>query len=96
MEVCEENSIQLIGYSSLGLGLLTDKYSIDKLPTGPRAILFREYLPGMKVLLDELRDIAKARNKSVPQVSSLIFIISKDQPSSSSILFLGSIELVPM
>lgn len=39
------------------------------LPSGPRRILFREYLPVMTSLLDELRDVAKSRRKTVPQVA---------------------------
>lgn len=68
-ETCEELGIQLIGYSSLALGLLADKYTIDKLPRGPRAILFREFLPSMKPLLDELRDVARQRKKTASQVA---------------------------
>eukprot|EP01041_Mallomonas_annulata_P007983 gene7983-16336_t len=68
-ETCNELNIQLIGYSSLALGLLSDSYSIDKLPNGPRSILFREYLPAIQPLLGELRDIAKSRGKSVAQVA---------------------------
>ncbi len=67
-ERCAEQNIRLIGYSPLALGLLADKYSIDRLPKGPRAILFREYLPVIEPLLTELRDIARARMKTVSQV----------------------------
>ena len=42
--------------------------SLQSLPTGPRSILFREFLPVMKPLLEELRDIARQRKKSVAQV----------------------------
>ena len=62
--------IQPIGYSPLILGLLTDRYTLDKLPSsGPRQILFREYLPSIAPLLDVLRDIAKTRRKTVSQVA---------------------------
>ena len=61
-DVCEELDIQPIGYSPLALGLLTDKYTIDKLPNSfARAVLFREYLPSISPLLDVLRDIARVR-----------------------------------
>lgn len=46
-----------------------------RLPKGPRAILFKEYLPIMKPLLDELRDIARAKKKTVSQVHVLIFVL---------------------
>lgn len=68
-ETCDELGVQLIGYSSLGLGLLADKYTLDKLPLGPRAILFREFLPVIQPLLGELRDIARQRGKTVSQVA---------------------------
>lgn len=69
-DVCEELGIQPIGYSPLALGLLTDKYTLDKLPSStPRQILFREYLPAIAPLLDVLRDIAKAKRKTVSQVA---------------------------
>lgn len=42
-----------------------------RLPKGPRAILFREFLPIMKPLLDTLRDIARQRKKTVGQVCDL-------------------------
>jgi pyridoxine 4-dehydrogenase len=68
-ETCEELGIQPIGYSPLALGLLADKYTVDNLPKGPRSLLFREFLPIMKPLLEELRDISKARKKTVAQVA---------------------------
>lgn len=64
-----ENGIQPISYSPLGLGLLTDKYTIDNAPDGVRGILFREYLPSIQPLLNELRSIAKYRKKTVSQVA---------------------------
>ena len=67
-ETCEELGIQPIGYSPLALGLLTDKYTMSNLPKGPRALLFKEFLPKISKLLDVLRDIAKKRNKTVSQV----------------------------
>ena len=70
VERSKEEGVQLIGYSPLALGLLADKYNIEKnyLPVGLRGILFREYLPIMTPLLDTLRAIAKERGKTVPQV----------------------------
>jgi pyridoxine 4-dehydrogenase len=49
--------------------LLTDKYTVDKLPAGPRGLLFRETLPKIAPLLSELRDVARQRGKTVPQVA---------------------------
>lgn len=70
VEEMEELGIQPIGYSPLGLGLLTDKYKIEKqnLPGGARGLLLKEYLPALSPLLGELRSIAKYRKKTVAQV----------------------------
>jgi hypothetical protein len=42
------------------------------LPKGPRGLLFREYLPAMGPLLNVLREIAKQRRKTVPQVKRIL------------------------
>lgn len=68
-DVCAELGVQPIGYSPLALGLLTDRYTLDALPRGPRSLLFREFLPLMQPLLKELRDIAQQRRKTVAQVA---------------------------
>ena len=69
VDSCKELGVQPIAYSPLALGLLTDKYKIDgQLPSGPRGILFREYLPKIEPLLIVLREIALLRGKSVTQV----------------------------
>ncbi len=50
-------------------GMLTGKYSADRLPAGPRGILFRQILPGLEPLLDMMRQIAASRRKTVSQVT---------------------------
>ncbi|XP_021627017.1 pyridoxal reductase, chloroplastic isoform X2 [Manihot esculenta] len=67
--ICNSLGIRLIAYSPLGLGMLTGKYSSSKLPLGPRALLFRQILPGLEPLLSSLREIAQKRNKTLPQVA---------------------------
>jgi len=67
--VCEELGIQLIAYSPLTLGLLTGKYGNGVFPKGVRGLLFRYLLPGIKPVLDCLREIATARNKTFSQVA---------------------------
>jgi hypothetical protein len=57
---------------------------LQSLPTGPRSILFREFLPIMKPLLDELRDIARQRKKSVAQVKNNLTFLGYRIPSPSS------------
>eukprot|EP00850_Spirogloea_muscicola_P005622 SM000026S08871 [mRNA] locus=s26:275382:278066:+ [translate_table: standard] len=67
--ICDDLGIRLISYSPLGLGMLTGKYGGDQLPKGPRSLLFRQILPGLKPLLQTMQEIAAARGKSVPQVA---------------------------
>jgi len=69
-EVCAELKIQPIGYSPLALGLLADKYKFpNRLPAGPRGLLFRETLPKIEPLLAILRVVASTRGKTVAQVA---------------------------
>ena len=66
---CEEENIQLIGYSALALGLLGDKYTLDNLPSGPRSLLFKDFLPSIEPLLKAMREIAIKKKKTVGQVA---------------------------
>ncbi len=69
-EVCDELGIKLIAYSPLALGLLTGKYSENgALPKGIRGLACKQILPGMRSLLDCLREIATSRNKTISQVA---------------------------
>jgi pyridoxine 4-dehydrogenase len=69
-DVCDELGIQMIAYSPLALGLLTGKYSEKgPFPKGVRGLLFRQLLPGLRLLLACLREIAQSRNKTVSQVA---------------------------
>ena len=50
--------------------MLTGKYEVGPaLPKGPRALLFRQILPGLAPLLAELRSVATARGKTPSQAS---------------------------
>ncbi|KAL5192575.1 Pyridoxal reductase, chloroplastic [Glycine soja] len=66
--ICDSLGIRMIAYSPLGLGMLTGKYSSSKLPSGPRALLFKQILPGLDPLLSSLREIANKRRKTMSQV----------------------------
>jgi pyridoxine 4-dehydrogenase len=69
-DVCDELGIKLIAYSPLALGLLTGKYSENgSLPKGIRGLACKQLLPGMRSLLECLREIAAFRNKTVSQVA---------------------------
>ncbi|KAK9724857.1 hypothetical protein RND81_05G103300 [Saponaria officinalis] len=67
--ICDSLNIQLIAYSPLGLGMLTGKYTLSTLPNGPRALLFRQILPGLEPLLRCMREIATKRQKTMSQVA---------------------------
>ncbi|KAL9240565.1 hypothetical protein vseg_014768 [Gypsophila vaccaria] len=67
--ICDSLDIKLIAYSPLGLGMLTGKYTLASLPNGPRALLFRQILPGLEPLLRCLREIAAKRQKTMSQVA---------------------------
>lgn len=68
-EACEELGVTPIGYSPLSLGLLSGKYDVERLPDGPRGLLFRQILPGLQPLLGTLREIAAARGTSMSAVA---------------------------
>ena len=69
-DVCDELGIKLIAYSPLALGLLTGKYSEKgPFPKGIRGLAFRQLLPGVRLLLQCLREVAESRNKTMSQVA---------------------------
>ncbi|KAG7339659.1 aldo/keto reductase [Nitzschia inconspicua] len=69
-DVCNNVNCRLVAYSPLCLGLLTGKYTLDKLPTSTaRRQLFRELLPGATPLLNTLNVIAKEYGKTQSQVA---------------------------
>jgi pyridoxine 4-dehydrogenase len=69
-DVCDQLGIKLIAYSPLALGILTGKYSeTGPFPKGIRGLLFRQLLPGVRSLLECLREIATFRQKTMSQVA---------------------------
>ena len=69
-DVCDQLGIKLIAYSPLALGILTGKYTeTGNLPPGIRGVLFRQLLPGVRSLVECLREVAKSRNKTMSQVA---------------------------
>ncbi|GAB4858593.1 Pyridoxine 4-dehydrogenase [Ancistrocladus abbreviatus] len=67
--ICDSLGVRLISYSPLGLGMLTGKYTPSKLPSGLRGLLFSQIIPGLEPLLQSLREIARRRQKTIPQVA---------------------------
>ncbi|CAM9342752.1 unnamed protein product [Choristocarpus tenellus] len=68
-EAADQLGVTKIAYSPLALGLLTGKYGMDNIPSGPRGIIFRRVLPTMGPLLGVLRAVAIDRGKTTSQVA---------------------------
>ena len=69
-DVCDELGIKMIAYSPLGLGLLTGKYGQNTVrPKGLRGVLFRQLLPGIKLLLGCLKEVAVSQDKTLAQTA---------------------------
>ncbi|CAM9943836.1 unnamed protein product [Ascophyllum nodosum] len=76
LRLCEELDVRVLAYSPLAQGLLTGKYSMDFLPSGPRARLFRSQLPKIEPLISKIQEIGAPRDKTPAQVA-LNWCISK-------------------
>lgn len=73
LDVCRDLGITPVAYSPLALGALA---AVEDKPTGPRALLFDQVLPGASRLTGLLSDIAQTRAKTPAQVA-LNWTISK-------------------
>uniref|UniRef100_A0A7S4T8C9 NADP-dependent oxidoreductase domain-containing protein n=1 Tax=Alexandrium monilatum TaxID=311494 RepID=A0A7S4T8C9_9DINO len=64
---CDELGVKILAYSPLGLGMLTGKYTKEKLPSGPRAVTAQKYLedPAFLDLLSMMRDVASKHGPDV-------------------------------
>jgi len=68
IKTCKELNVRIIAYSPLAMGRLTGKYSKENPPKGNRK--FSKFsMEELEPLLEKLREIAKAHNKTVSQVS---------------------------
>lgn len=74
---CDELGVPVIAYFPLANGLLTGRYDDKNMPKFPKSLTMKKYVvgdgeaygAGYTPLLRELRSIANARGKTVPQVS---------------------------
>ena len=66
---CAVVAVRRVVCSPLALGVLSGKYSMDALPSGPRGFLFKQLLPSCAPLLGTLREIATARGVSMSAVA---------------------------
>jgi pyridoxine 4-dehydrogenase len=68
--VCRELGIELLAYSPLALGLLTQPPGENQpLPPGPRGLLFRRLRPGIQPLLGAMARIARAHEAPMAAVA---------------------------
>ena len=70
---CDELNVKVLAYSPIGLGLLSGKYSLDKLPEGPRASLakafFGEQPENAAKLVAAVQQTASKHNGTPSQVA---------------------------
>ncbi|CAM6085597.1 unnamed protein product [Calypogeia fissa] len=67
---CDELGVSLIAYSPMGQGVLTGKYSPDKLPPGGRSRVYnREFMTKLDPLLKRMKEIGQQYNKTQTQVA---------------------------
>ena len=76
LEECADLGVTPIGYSPLALGVLSGKYSAERLPSGPRALVFKALLPSLRPLLGTLNEVAAARRVS-PSAVAIAWAMSK-------------------
>ena len=71
LDECADLGVTCIGYSPLGLGVLSGRYDErdGRLPSGPRGYLFRQLLPSCRPLLGTLAEVADARGVSSSAVA---------------------------
>jgi pyridoxine 4-dehydrogenase len=68
---CDELGVKVLAYSPLGLGLLSGKYSKEKLPSGPRAALATAFFEdaAAPALVDAVRKTADKHGGTPSQVA---------------------------
>lgn len=77
LALCQDLHITLIGYSPLGMGLLTGKYSATNPPPGTRRRRYNNaFLNRLEPLVEQLRRIALERDASPAQVA-LNWVVAK-------------------
>jgi len=77
-KLCRELGITLIAYSPLAMGMLTGKYTPDRLPPGGRALKYpADTLKRIQPLLGALGDIGKDHGGKTPAQAALNWIRAK-------------------
>lgn len=78
-DLCRELGITIIAYSPLEKGILTGKYSPEKIPSGYRSWIYnRNYMVKIAPLIEELHRIGQAHQGKTPGQVSLNWLMCKD------------------
>ncbi len=79
LEACREYGVSLVAYSPLCQGMLTGKYSRDRIPEGPRSMYFKESrFREVQVLIDLLAAVSEETGRSNTQIA-LKWLMQKDE-----------------
>jgi aryl-alcohol dehydrogenase-like predicted oxidoreductase len=76
MAACKELGVTLIAYSPLAMGVLTGKYTSENPLSGMRGLRYNRQLDELQPLLQEMKAIGEAHEKTTAQVA-LNWIICK-------------------
>jgi len=88
IETAEELGVVTLAYSPLGQGLLTGKYTLRNVPTGPRAALVTALLPRAKLLNKSIQGVADAKT------AALGFPVSMSQVAINWCISKGTVPIV--
>ncbi len=78
LQACQELGVTLIAYSPLAQGLLTGKYTPQRLPPGSRGrMISRSYLERIQPLIETLREIGQAHGGKTPAQVALNWVLCK-------------------
>eukprot|EP00929_Paragymnodinium_shiwhaense_P103299 TRINITY_DN6669_c0_g1_i1.p1 TRINITY_DN6669_c0_g1~~TRINITY_DN6669_c0_g1_i1.p1 ORF type:complete len:417 (+),score=64.32 TRINITY_DN6669_c0_g1_i1:63-1313(+) len=69
MEVCNELGIKILAYFPLSNGLLAGRYDKDNMPPFPKSLTMKKYVDAAEPLIEALKRVAAAREKTPAQVS---------------------------
>lgn len=77
LKACNELGIKLIAYSPIGMGVLTGKYTADKMLPGYRGIRFNRYLARVEQLTMLMKEIGQGHGAKTPSQVALNWTICK-------------------
>jgi len=78
LDLCKELKVTLIAYSPLAQGILTGKYTPDKLPPGIRGYRYnRRLITKIQPLIQLMREIGRSHDSKTPAQVALNWVICK-------------------